>query len=429
MAEETLETNDKTRELPKNQPNRMPVRPRVDEEESDASSYLYRKPEQEELPSPKRTFATPKKPKQANQNSMGRKYFMANLRTLVLVVLGMGIMLGIAWIASQQPWNWKIERQKRLVQKIPTGEHVLQNPRPRGVTILGEGAGLPDIDDGQNRKVVVNTDAIRKALFLARQAQEKLQQGNSKVLESDSQNIKDAKRQVKETNYQEAISLYKDALRLAPYLFKVWAEIGTVYLDIKDYPRAQLSLERAVEGDPTQPSVLSKLGLTHLYQNNTAKALEIFETAREIDATYSKTVYYIALCHIQRNDLPKAREALTEYLKFAPNDAQALKEWAYLQAQERNYAGALESIKKALSDAPDDGSLYFEAAALSALLGRVDDALRYLERGEAFTDPSRAYKVYAQNAFNKIRGSELGRIYEKDLVDRTRRLLKEKSER
>jgi len=422
MSDNTAELDEEVRQLP-DRDNTMPVRPRADDE-AEAESYLYRKPEAEELPSAKRTFATPKKPKANKQSNMGHKYFMANLRTLFLVVLGMGIMLGIAWVVSEQPWKWKVNQQRKLVEKAP----LLENPLDADIERLnGSGeAGVPTLDEEDVNKRIVNTDAIRKALFISRQAQEKLQQGNSRVLESDTQNIKDAKRQVRESNYQEAIGLYKDALKLAPYLFKVWAELGTVYLDIKDYPRAQISLERAVEGDPTQPSVLSKLGLAHLYQNNTEKALDLFETAQEIDPTYAKTLYYISLCHIQNADLGKARSALGEYLKFAPDDAKALKEWAYLQAQDKNFAGALDSIKKALSDAPDDGSLYFEAAALSALLGRVDDSLRYLERGEAFTDPSRAFRVYAQPAFNKIRGSELGRIFEKDLVDRTRRLLKEK---
>jgi hypothetical protein len=58
----------------------------------------------------------------------------------------------------------------------------------------------------------------------------------------------------------------------------------------------------------------------------------------------------------------------------------------------------------------------------------VDDAIRYLEKGEAFTNPARAYKVYQQPAFNKIRSSELGKIYEKELVDRTRRILRERQE-
>jgi tetratricopeptide (TPR) repeat protein len=396
--------------------------------EDEAAGYLYHEQELSDLPRAKRNYASPKKPRRDSNNNMGKRYFLANMRTLALVLIGMGILLGIAWIVSGQPFNYKIAKARKQVRKQVTAIDTTMDPDILALEQALTGGGLPEPKKAETSIDIVNTDAIRKALWHARLAREALQEGKSTIFENDSQIIKDSKRAVQKKKYDQAVTHYKDALNLAPYLFKVWAELGSVYLDMEDYRRAQIALERAVQGDPSQPAVLSKLGLTYLYLDYVPKALEFFETAQEIDPTYAKTRYYSALCYIRLKDHAQARTALEDYLKLESNDPQALKEWAYLLAREGNLTGALDSIKKALSESPDSGDLYFEAAALSALLGRVDDAIRYLEKGEAFTNPARAYKVYQQPAFNKIRSSELGKIYEKELVDRTRRILRERQE-
>lgn len=396
--------------------------------EEEVAGYLYHEQELDDMPRPKRSYASPKKPRKGEGNRMGNRYFLANVRTLLLVLVGMGLLLGIAWIVSGQPFNYKIAKARKAIRKQVITSNTKIDPDLADLERMLTGDMLPDPikeEEGQN---IVNTDAIRKALWHARLAREALQEGRSTVFENDAQIIKDSKRAVQKRKYEQAVVHYKDALNLAPYLFKVWAELGSVYLDMKDYRRAQIALERAVQGDPSQPSVLSKLGLTYLYLDYVPKALELFETAQEIDPTYAKTRYYSALCYIRMKDHAQARTSLEDYLKLEPDDPQALKEWAYLLAREGNLAAALDSIKKALSEAPDSGDLYFEASALSALLGRVDDAIRYLEKGEAFTNPARSFKVYQQPAFNKIRSSELGKIYEKELVDRTRRILRERQE-
>ena len=66
---------------------------------------------------------------------------------------------------------------------------------------------------------------------------------------------------MQEKNYKVAIERYTEALALAPYLHKIWAQLGAAYLENKEPARARIALERAVQGDATNLKVTYPLDL------------------------------------------------------------------------------------------------------------------------------------------------------------------------
>jgi len=224
------------------------------------------------------------------------------------------------------------------------------------------------------------------------------------------------------------VTRYREALDIWPYLTSVWGQLGRLYLRTRDYPRAQIALEKAVENSPGEAALLNDLGVAYLYQGKIAKARDVFDAAMEVDPQFAPSLFNIALCYINQNDAGNARDHLVRYLREKPSDPRALRELAFLDALEKHYQEAMEGLESALSYAPDWPLLYFDAAAVSALMGRPDQAVNYLEKVEPLTDPATVYRLYQEPAFREIRLTELGKLFEQELAKRARERIEEQKE-
>ncbi len=333
-----------------------------------------------------------------NRTNPAMQYMMANLRRFGLVLGGMVVLLFVSTLVLRMLWaisDRKVERSAspRSAPAVDTPAPTGTNPPTKGATIAPSSADL-------------NTEALRRAVFLAKHGEALERSGNR----------------------AEAIVRYREALDIWPYLTTVWGQLGRLYLLNRDYPRAQIALEKAVENNPGEANLLNDLGVSYLYQGKTQKARDLFDAAMEVDPQYAPSLFNIALCYINQNDAGNARDHLVRYLRLKSDDARALRELAFLDALEKRYEDAMDGLEKALSYAADWPLLYFDAAAVSALMGRPDQAVSYLEKAEPLTDPSTVYQLYQEPAFREIRLTELGKLFEQELAKRARERAEEKTE-
>lgn len=367
------------------------------------TGYLYHQqvPEAPQR-STRRKNAPARKPKPSSAANLGQKYFLANLRTFLIVLAGMGALVGLAYFATQQMGALRESRSKKKIEewKKENEKAVAARPKKDPMVVVGT-EGSPSAPQE------FNTEKIRQATYLARLGAVAMQ----------------------EKNYKVAIERYTEALALAPYLHKIWAELGSAYLEAKEPARARIALERAVQGDATNPGVMCNLGLSYLNLRMYDEALKLFEAALDVDPGFPRTHFYLAKVYLQRKEYEPAMLSLEKYLRAVPTDCEALREKSFILAGRGQYLVALDSLKRALAECPDKAELYWDAAATSALLQRAEDAIRYLEKGEMFTSPRDAYKIYLDSpAFEGLRKSSSGKIYEKELADRARRHLQENRE-
>jgi len=328
---------------------------------------------------------------------------LANIRTFGLVALFMGGLLALASVLTTRIWKshqsevaaeelFATRRTERPTLGLPDSR-VSLSPVPLGAAeTRWSDRPMPNV------RSELDTDAMRRAIFMQKRAEELLLEGR----------------------HEEAIARFQDALDIWPQLTQVWSQLGQVYLGIRDYARARIALERAVENDPGNPAVLNDLGVAFLYLNRLDQALEIFMTVNDIDPRFARAHFNRALAYMAQNDADAADAALDAFLRLQPQNAQALKEKAYLQASRRDYEGAMETLRRALVSEPDWAPLHIDLAATAALLGRVDEAIRHLDRVEVFTTPSVAYQIFQQPAFREIRLTEAGRAFEQQLAERAR---------
>lgn len=323
---------------------------------------------------------------------------LANLRRFGVVFAGMLILLVVSILVLKFLWGIRDRELRAPSRPKPAAA---QTPTATGA--VAEAGSTQDVAAARPGTARLDTELIRRAVFLAKHAQ---------TLEENG-------------SHQEAIAKYREALDVWPYLTAVWGQLGRLYLLTRDYPRAQIALEKAVESNPGSAALLNDLGVSYLHQGKVDKAANLFDAAVEVDPQYAASLFNLALCNLTRNDRAAARASLDRYLRMKPDDPRALREHAFLDAMETQYAPALASLEKALTGAPDWPLLYFDAAAVSALLGRPDQAIRYLQMAEPLTSPSSVYRLYQEPAFREIRLTELGKMFEKDLAARARERMSE----
>ena len=334
-----------------------------------------------------------------NRTNPAMQYMMANLRRFGLVLGGMVLLLFVSTLVLRMLWAISDRKVERSTSPRPAP--VVESPAPIGTNPPAKNAATaPSSAD-------LNTEALRRAVFLAKHGEALERSGNR----------------------AEAIVRYREALDIWPYLTTVWGQLGRLYLLNRDYPRAQIALEKAVENNPGEANLLNDLGVSYLYQGKTQKARDLFDAAMEVDPQYAPSLFNIALCYINQNDAGNARDHLVLYLRLKADDARALRELAFLDALEKRYEDAMDGLEKALSYAADWPLLYFDAAAVSALMGRPDQAVSYLEKVEPLTDPATVYQLYQEPAFREIRLTELGKLFEQELAKRARERVEEKTER
>ncbi len=338
-------------------------------------------------------------PPRKKEYQPGVQHLIENLRRFGIVFGSMIVLLALTIVAIRIIWAAKdreSDRQRtagQLQELDPSRAAEPEQPAKPNSGTNGPGPRPTELD----------TERIRRAIFLAKHAQS-LEEGGS---------------------LQEAIERYSEALEVWPHLNAVWGQLGRAYLKKREYSKAQLALEKAVRGSPGAADLMNDLGAALLYQGQIDRAMNLFDAAVEIDPTYDPSIFNLALCHIARNDRIAARASLEQYLRLRPHDSRALREKAFLDAMENQYDAALDALKAGIVESPDWALLFFDAAAVSALMGRMDQAIAYLQKAEPLSSPRAVYQIYREPAFREIRLTELGKEFEHELANRVRDLASE----
>ena len=345
----------------------------------------------------KATQPVPPAPRR-NEPQPGMQHLLRNLKVFGSVFAGMILLLVVSIIALNIIWSVRDQelasepRAELMPTNAPAGRLAVAVPvETGGVSVLTA------------RPVELDTERIRRAAFLAKHAQS-LEEGGS---------------------LPEAIERYREALEVWPHMNAVWGQLGRAYLRTREFSKAQFALEKAVQGSPGTAGLMNDLGAALLYQGQIPRAIDLFEAAVEIDPLFAPAQFNLALCHMASNDRVAARQMLEQYLRLKSRDARALRELAFLDALETNYEAAMASLERALGEMPDWPLLYFDAAAVSALMGRMDQAISYLQKAEPISSPRAVYQIYREPAFREIRLTELGKEFEHDLASRARTRMEE----
>jgi len=99
-----------------------------------------------------------------------------------------------------------------------------------------------------------------------------------------------------------------------------WVQLGNVYFDTNNYPKAIRAYEKSLELQPKSPTVLTDLGVMYRRNGQPLQALDAFEKAIEMDPRLEQARFNKGIVlKYDLNDREGAIKAWEELLKINPN--------------------------------------------------------------------------------------------------------------
>jgi tetratricopeptide (TPR) repeat protein len=130
-----------------------------------------------------------------------------------------------------------------------------------------------------------------------------------------------ALRMLDQERYEQGISQLLGVVEKAPDVTAPYIDLGIAYKRIGDFERAEVSLKKALEINPSHPVAYDELGLLYRETGRFAAARESYEKALAIHAGFHFAHRNLAiLCDIYLNDLPCALAHYEAYSRAEPDD-------------------------------------------------------------------------------------------------------------
>lgn len=211
----------------------------------------------------------------------------------------------------------------------------------------------------------------------------------------------------KRFQHEQAAQAYKRALSLDPTLHEVHHQIALIYLHVGLFDKAHAEVDRALQINPGNILARFRYGVIALYQGRHEDAYEVFKTT-PLQSNPSIHAFQTATVLFKLGRVKEAAEMIDLFLREYPKDEGGVgtSVRAMIFAKEGHAAEAQRSIARAEEIGRDFGHFHHTAyniASAYAMLGKPDDAIRYLDM--AADDGFPCYPLFANDdSFKSMRG-------------------------
>lgn len=190
-----------------------------------------------------------------------------------------------------------------------------------------------------------------------------------------------------EDNLKEAILASLQAMELAPQMAEAHASRGVALTIKKQYKKAAAAFEKAIELNPSLFEAWYHYARACFSQGKMDKAARLFDEA----SRYRPDDYQSVLLASQAYEnlgitvlAAKARQTgvsiVEKQLQHNPTDIRALYLGASALIANGETGKGLDWLRRALALEPDDPMLLYNAACITAMLNKEQEALHYLEQ-------------------------------------------------
>lgn len=139
---------------------------------------------------------------------------------------------------------------------------------------------------------------------------------------------------LEEKNPEEAKSLLLKAIQLDPKNPQAHFQLGTVYMKLKDYPRAIETFNKAGEYDLTNAAAFFNLGYLYAMKKDYAKSEEMYDLVVQLAPSYlDEALYNLGMVQEKQGKRKQSIENLERALSVNPNNDMAKKLLAKLKGK------------------------------------------------------------------------------------------------
>ncbi len=188
---------------------------------------------------------------------------------------------------------------------------------------------------------------------------------------------------VRQGKYSQAIQSLQRAVALQPEYAKAHAALGTIYLQLKDYPASEAALILALDIDSNLIQAEANLAALYTKTERLDDAIRVYQNLIRRHPESLQVRLGIASAYQQAERFPEAIAAYLESLKRSPNQAAALTNLASCyeavedEVQAIHYYNAALAVDPNLSMANGNlGTIYQERGELDKALPLLEKAIR-----------------------------------------------------
>ncbi|MCF6147370.1 MAG: tetratricopeptide repeat protein [Candidatus Kuenenia sp.] len=187
----------------------------------------------------------------------------------------------------------------------------------------------------------------------------------------------------KNGDWRDEFSLWTKTLERSPQSHRAHCNLGNVYLENGNIPRAQKEYQTALLCNAEDASIHSNLGIVYTKQGLEEKAEAEYNEAIRLDRYYAQPHNNLGNIYYNRGQLDKAKEEYLEALRIKPDYAHA-----------HNGLGSVYNSMEKLDEALDEfqKSLFYDSKYLLAInnvgvnyakRGKLREAIAYFEKALA----------------------------------------------
>ncbi len=201
------------------------------------------------------------------------------------------------------------------------------------------------------------------ALLVSSPSRAHAQQDDSEVTPAVQRLYAEASAATKSGDTTVAIEKYRSILKLAPHLAAAYNNLGVLYFNQHDFPRAAEVLKRGLELNPDMPTASAMLGMSYVQLGADEKAEPLLRKALRANPKDDQIEMMLARLLINAKELDEAARHLNDFLARNPKNQEA---WYLLG---KTYLQMSENALKKINQIDPDSVVAHEIA------GEIDESM------------------------------------------------------
>ncbi len=180
--------------------------------------------------------------------------------------------------------------------------------------------------------------------------------------------------------WSDPARLWQEAVACNPRNDRAYNNLGKVYLDRKEYRKAQEQFETALKIRPTNPYAQLNLGLALAHQGRLGEAIVAFKRVLRLRPNDAEALYNIALAYHRLHLYEDAEKYYKKALKANPRYENAALNLANLHMEQKKPKEAITLLKRFLKTNPTSYDVAFNLAMIEVYRGHFPEALKAIDR-------------------------------------------------
>ncbi len=179
----------------------------------------------------------------------------------------------------------------------------------------------------------------------------------------------------KKGNLTKAIDFLNKTLEIEPDKFNANSHLGIIYLEQKDYEKAEIYLKKAIQINKEEPNGYVNYGLFLYRKGQLDEAEKVLENALKLSPKNVLAINNLGLVYEARFDHPKAVETFKQALKIQPDYLPALSNIALSLNKAGKLIEALSYAQQGLAQDPNSKPLLINTAVVYQGVGDIKQAI------------------------------------------------------